>query len=92
MFLTPKGRVDGYMLGVSFPSRKFADMLTAARALKVSARVDNLVLLCFAHNPISGPVGNVVILALRTGAILTLVGLVLFIVRLSPQHSVKDKL
>ncbi len=92
VFLTPQGRISGYMPGVNFPPRQFADKMTAARSSQMSKPADNLLLLCFTHNPISGPVGYFVVLALRTGAVLTLLGLVLFIIRLSPRQSLKDKL
>jgi protein SCO1 len=77
--LTPEGRISSYMLGVEFPPSQLQQAIVLARQQEIGKAAKNIWLLCLSSSSASGPLGRIVILALRTGAVLTLVGLLLVI-------------
>jgi len=81
VILTPEGRISGYLLGLSYPSRDLFSALERASAHKVSSPVRKLVLLCFHYNPITGKYGVVIINSVRLLGVLTLVALFWLLLR-----------
>lgn len=77
--LTSKGKVSGYLLGVEFPPSKLQQAIALARQNEVGRSAENIWLLCYSSNPVSGPMGRIVLYALRIGAVLTLLSLFLVI-------------
>lgn len=65
--LTPEGRVSSYMLGVDFPARPLRLALVDASAEKLGSPADQLLLLCYHYNPVTGRYGMAIMTVLRLG-------------------------
>ncbi len=91
VFLTPAGRVSSYLLGIEYPSKDLAQAIANARAERVGYPVQQLLLLCFSGNVASGSVAAVVLMTLRIGAIVTLLGLIVLI-RVSRRRVKKESI
>ncbi len=77
--LTPKGKVSGYLFGVTFSPNQLYDCLRKASAQEVSSPIQKLVLLCFHYNPISGKYGPLIMMITRLLALATVLGLALLV-------------
>jgi protein SCO1/2 len=89
VFLTPRGRISSYLLGIEYPVKDLAQAIVRARQEQIGSPVQELLLLCFSGNAASGPVATLVFIALRIGAIITLLGLVILI-RFSRRRARKE--
>ncbi|HZC36361.1 MAG TPA: SCO family protein [Chthoniobacterales bacterium] len=89
VFLTPSGRISSYLLGIEYPQRDLAQAIVRARQGQVASPVQQILLLCFSGNGASGSVASLVLIALRIGAFITLLGLVILI-RLSRRRAKKE--
>lgn len=78
MLLTPDGRVSKYYYGVEYIPRDVQFGLVEAGNGKIGNLVDQLVLLCFQYDPLAGKYNWYVIGAMRIGAVLTIMGLMVF--------------
>ena len=76
VILTPEGRVSSYLFGVAFPSRDLFAGLQRASAHKVSSPIQQLILLCFHYNPITGKYSRLILIVLRGFGALTMLGVV----------------
>ena len=79
VFLTPNGRISSYLLGIEYPAKDLVRAIATAREERVGSLVQQFLLLCFSGNAASGSVAAVVLVTLRIGAIVTLLGLVVVI-------------
>ena len=82
--LTPEGKISRYLFGVNFDARELLTALTAAANRQQGSAVQQLVLLCFHYNPITGKYGALIITILRVSGLATLFGiaaLILYLVR-----------
>ncbi len=82
--LTPGGKVSKYLFGVTYAPRDLFSALQAASSEKVGSPIQQLILLCFRYNPITGKYSGAIIIALRVMAAATLLGvtgLILLLVR-----------
>ena len=79
VFLTPNGRISSYLLGIEYPAKDLVRAIATAREERVGSPVQQFLLLCFSGNAASGSVAAVVLVTLRIGAIVTLLGLVVVI-------------
>jgi protein SCO1/2 len=79
VFLTPSGRISSYLLGIEYPTKDLTQAINNARKEQVGSPVQDLLLLCFSGNAPAGSVAATVLVILRIGAILTLLGLVILI-------------
>lgn len=79
IFLTPDGKISGYLMGVSFSPGDVLSALEIASKRQVGLPVPSWVLLCFHYNPFTGKYSNLVIVAVRALAVLTMLGLAGFI-------------
>ena len=87
--LTPEGRVSQYLFGVNFDPKALQTALVTAHAQKIGSPIEQLFLLCFHFNPISGKYGALIIGVLRAAGVLTLValgGLLVYLIRREPAH------
>jgi protein SCO1/2 len=89
VFLTPSGRISSYLLGVEYPAKDLAQAIGHARNEQVGSPVQELLLLCFSGNAPSGSVAAIVLMVLRIGAVLTLLGLAI-LVRFSRRRKEKE--
>ena len=54
IILTPQGRVSKYLYGLDYPSRDLRLALVEATSNKIGSPVDQLLLLCYHYDPVSG--------------------------------------
>lgn len=80
MLATPEGQLARYFYGVDYPPKDIRLGLVEASAGTIGSPVDQILLLCFHYDPVTGRYGFAAITAIRAGGILTVVALVSFIV------------
>jgi protein SCO1/2 len=80
MVLTPEGRVSRYFYGVEYPTRDLRLGLVEAAANRIGSAVDQVLLLCFHYDPTTGKYGFVIMNVIRFAALVTVVGLGMFMV------------
>ncbi len=76
---TPEGKISRYFFGVNFPPNDLRLALTQASARHIGSPIDQLVLLCFHYNPITGKYGIAILNVLRLCGAATFFALVAFI-------------
>jgi protein SCO1 len=76
MILTPQGRVSRYFYGIDFNPLDLRLGLVDASEKKIGSPVDRVLLLCYGYDPNSGKYTPLAMGLLRSGAALTLLGLV----------------
>ncbi|MGA7130092.1 MAG: SCO family protein [Chthoniobacterales bacterium] len=81
--LTPSGRISSYLLGIEYPAKTIDHAITLARDERATAPAAAFTLLCFSQNFAPGTVAFIVLMVLRVGAVLTLMGLAIIIYRAS---------
>ncbi len=85
--LTPDGHVSQYLFGVNFDAHALDAALVTARTQKIGSPIEQLFLLCFHFNPVSGKYGALIIGVLRGAGVLTLLalgGLLVHLIRHQP--------
>ena len=80
MVLTPEGKVSRYFYGVEYPTRDLRLGLVEAAANRIGSAVDQVLLLCFHYDPTTGKYGFVIMNVIRFAALVTVVGLGMFMV------------
>jgi protein SCO1 len=75
MVLTPGGQVARYFYGVEYAPRDLKLGLMEASDEKIGSPVDQLLLLCFHYNPLTGRYNFAVMTAVRVGGALTVLGI-----------------
>lgn len=73
--LTPEGKVSGYLFGVTYAPKELAAALRTASTWQVGSPIQQLILLCFHYNPITGKYSQRIIFILRVLGIATMLGL-----------------
>lgn len=76
MVLTPEGKVARYFYGVEYSPRDLKLGLIEASEKKIGSPVDQLLLLCYHYDPLSGRYNFAVMTAVRVGGVLTVLGIV----------------
>lgn len=79
MVATPQGQLARYFYGVDYPPKDVRLGLVEASAGKIGTAVDQILLLCFHYDPLTGRYGLAVITAIRIGGVLTVIALIGFI-------------
>ncbi|RYD27646.1 MAG: SCO family protein [Verrucomicrobiaceae bacterium] len=79
--VTPTGKVSRYFYGIEYPAKELAAALREARQERQGSRVEELLLMCYHYNPITGPYGMAIWRTLQGSAALTLGALGFFIIR-----------
>jgi protein SCO1/2 len=69
VLLTPAGRVSRYFYGIDYPTRDVRLGLVEASAGHIGSRVDELLLLCFHYDPLTGQYGLAIMRTIRGTAI-----------------------
>ncbi len=77
--LTPTGRVSRYFYGIDYPTRDVRMGLVEASANKIGSAVDELLLLCFHYDPLTGRYGLAIMSVIRASSVLLVVGMAAFI-------------
>lgn len=80
MVVTPEGELSRYYYGVEYPARDLRLGLVEAAGGGIGSLTDQLLLLCYHYDPVTGKYGFAIWSALRLSAIATVLGIALFIV------------
>jgi protein SCO1/2 len=83
VILTPQGKVSGYLFGVTFAPKDLYAGLRTATSNQVGSPIQELLLLCFHYNPITGKYSKSVIVVLRLLSAATIVGFLGLVVALA---------
>jgi protein SCO1/2 len=78
MVLTPDGKVSRYFAGIEYPPRELHLALVEASNRRVGSLTDQLFLLCFHYNPLTGKYGLIIMRVLRVACFATVGALALF--------------
>ncbi len=81
VLLTPAGRVSRYFYGIDYPTRDVRLGLVEASGGGIGTAVDELLLLCFHYDPLTGRYGLAIMRVIRAGGVLTVGALAMFIWR-----------
>lgn len=77
--LTPAGRVSRYFYGIDYPTRDVRLGLVEASAGKIGNAVDELLLLCFHYDPLTGRYGLAIMRVIQGAGLLTVAGIISYI-------------
>ncbi len=80
MVITPGGEVSRYYYGIEYPARDLRLGLVEAAGGGIGTIGDQVLLLCYQYDPVSGKYGFAIWAALRTAGVLTVVLLLGFII------------
>ena len=75
MIVTPEGRLSHYFYGIDYSPKDVKLGLIEAADKKIGSVADKLLLYCYHYDPSTGKYGFAVLNAMRTGAIVTLLGM-----------------
>lgn len=75
IILTPEGKVSQYIFGVTYQPNDLASSLKAAAGSQVGSPAQQLFLLCFHYNPVTGKYSLAILEAVRLMAVATMLGL-----------------
>jgi protein SCO1/2 len=78
MVLTPEGKISRYFAGIEYPPKELRLALVEASNRRIGSLADQLFLLCFHYNPLTGKYGLVVVRSLRVAGFATVAALALF--------------
>jgi protein SCO1 len=78
--LTPSGAVSRYFYGIEYGVRDVRLGLVEASEERIGRMADQLMLLCYKYDPMTGRYGLIALNAIRTGGVITVLALVSFIV------------
>ncbi|MEX0938557.1 MAG: SCO family protein [Pirellulales bacterium] len=73
MVLTPDGTVSRYLYGVEYRARDLRLSLVEASAGEIGSLTDQILLLCYHYNPITGRYGLAIVSALRIAGVATVI-------------------
>jgi len=79
VLLTPEGAIARYFYGVDFPPRDLRLGLVEAAQSRIGSPVDQLLLLCYHYDPLTGKYGLVIMNVLRLAGSATALALAAFI-------------
>jgi protein SCO1/2 len=79
---TPEGRVSHYFYGIDYPPRDLRLALVESSRNAIGSAVDQILLLCFHYDPITGRYGLVFARALRLAGVVTLLVLGTYLIRM----------
>lgn len=79
MVLTPEGRVARYFYGIGYSPRDLRLGLVEASANKIGTPVDQVLLLCYHYDPLTGRYSRVTMSFVRLGGALTLLALAMLV-------------
>ena len=83
---TPEGRISHYLFGVEYAPKDLRLALVAAASGRIGNAADQLLLYCYQYDPQSGRYSASILNVVRALALLTVLGLVGFIVTASRRH------
>ncbi len=81
--LTPQGKTARYFFGIEFNASDLRLGLVEASSGKVGNVIDQILLLCYQYNPVTGKYTPTIMTILRIAGVLTVIGIITLIVTLS---------
>ncbi len=81
--LTPQGKTARYFFGIEFNVSDLRLGLVEASSGKVGNVIDQILLLCYQYNPVTGKYTPTIMTILRIAGVLTVIGIITLIVTLS---------
>ncbi|MGH7825068.1 MAG: SCO family protein [Candidatus Binatia bacterium] len=75
IILTPQGRISRYLYGIEYPPRDVRLGLVEASAGRIGSPVDQLLLLCYQYDPVTGKYTVAITNVLRLAGVATALGL-----------------
>lgn len=75
VILTPEGTISHYIFGVTFSSRELSQDLRDASANKTGGPIQQLILLCFHYDPLTGRYSATIVGMLRLLGVVTVLGI-----------------
>jgi protein SCO1/2 len=79
MVVTPQGKLSHYLYGLEYAPKNLRLALVESAEGTIGSLADQLLLMCYQYDPTSGKYGFAIMTAIRTGAVLTMLGLAAFI-------------
>lgn len=79
IILTPEGRISRYLFGIEYPPRDVRLGLVEATADKIGSPVDQVLLVCYHYDPVSGEYTLAIMTIIRILAVVTVAGLGAFV-------------
>jgi protein SCO1/2 len=89
---TPEGRLSRYLYGIEYTPRDLQLGLVDSSSGKIGSPVDQVLLLCYHYDPLTGRYGLAISGLLRTAGLLTMFGLGLFLFRMYRLERSRPKL
>ncbi len=81
MILTPSGKLARYFYGVDYAPRDLQFGLMEAAQERIGSKVDQLLLLCYHYDPLTGRYGLAIMGIIRIAGAVTVLAIALFIVK-----------
>jgi protein SCO1/2 len=81
LFLTSEGRISKYLFGVSYPPSELNAALTTASQRQIGNPIQELFMLCFHYNPITGKYGALIMIMVRMAGVTTIAALATLIIK-----------
>jgi protein SCO1 len=78
MVLTPDGKISRYFAGIEYPPKELRMALIEASNRRIGSLTDQLFLLCFHYNPLTGKYGLVIMRVIRIACFATVAALAFF--------------
>jgi protein SCO1/2 len=79
LVLTAQGKIARYLYGIEYAPKDLRFALVEASAGKIGTPMDAAILYCYRYDPMTGRYSAAVMRLLRTGALVTLAGLLAFV-------------
>ena len=78
MVLTPDGKISRYFAGIEYPPKELRRALVEASNRRIGSLTDQLFLLCFHYDPLTGKYGLAIMRVIRIACFATVAALALF--------------
>ncbi len=90
MLLTPEGRISRYFFGIRYAPRDVRLGLVEASAGKIGTVLDQVLLLCYHYDPLSGQYGLLISRVIKGAGIFTVlvIGVLLWLLRRNENYSI----
>ncbi len=87
MIATPQGKLARYFYGIEYSATDLRLGLIEASENKIGSPIDKVILYCFHYDPASGKYGPVVVNMIRLGGVVTVVGMIAFLLLLRRKNT-----
>lgn len=91
IILSPQGKISHYLFGVAFAPRDLFAALSDASVNKTGGPIQELILLCFHYNPLTGKYSATIVDVLRLMGVATMLGLLVLVFALSLKKRAKQE-